>query len=105
MSRTSDLPPSTQAKSHATAAADVPQVVTLPSVATEGSAPGKFILCGEHAVVYSRPAIALPLSGVRARAVVQNAPAGSGITVDAPDIGQRWRPLDAPEQPLSELIL
>jgi mevalonate kinase len=77
----------------------------MVSTISQASAPGKIILCGEHAVVYSRPAIALPLSSVRAHAVVQNAPAGSGITIDAPDIGQRWRPLDAPDQPLSELVV
>jgi mevalonate kinase len=72
---------------------------------TEASAPSKIILCGEHAVVYGRPAIALPLSGVRARAVVQNAAPGSGITFDAPDLDQRWALIDAPDQPLSELVV
>jgi mevalonate kinase len=71
----------------------------------QASVPGKIILCGEHAVVYSRPAIALPLSGVRAQATVWEAPPGSGLTIDAPDIGQCWRPLDAPDQPLSELVV
>jgi len=34
----------------------------------QASAPGKAILFGEHAVVYGKPAIAVPLSGIRAAA-------------------------------------
>jgi mevalonate kinase len=69
------------------------------------SAPGKIILCGEHAVVYGRPAIALPLNGIRARASVTPCAAGIGVRFDAPDLGRRWLLAAAPGDPLSELTL
>jgi mevalonate kinase len=49
------------------------------------SAPGKIILFGEHAVVYGRPAIAAPVSHLRAQAVV--APGAlPGVRLLAPDL-------------------
>jgi mevalonate kinase len=68
------------------------------------SAPAKLILCGEHAVVYGRPAIALPLAGIRARAEIAPGQPGSGISVLARDLRRRWRIADDPGHPLSELI-
>ncbi|MBE2223387.1 MAG: mevalonate kinase [Anaerolineae bacterium] len=53
---------------------------------TIDTAPGKIILFGEHAVVYGQPAIAAPLSHVRAYAVVKNNP-NPGIRLIAPDLG------------------
>lgn len=55
------------------------------------SACGKTILLGEHAVVYGRPAIAVPISGVRASAEVQPLAPGSGVLLEAPDLNATWR--------------
>lgn len=75
------------------------------SMQGHASAPGKIILCGEHAVVYGRPAIALPLTGIRAHAHISGSAPGSGIRFNAPDLGRRWLLSTTPGDPLSELTL
>jgi len=50
------------------------------------SAPGKIILLGEHAVVYGRPALAVPVTQVHADVEVRDS-SRPGIWIDAPDIG------------------
>jgi mevalonate kinase len=69
------------------------------------SAPAKLILCGEHAVVYNRPAIALPLSNLRATATLTPAAPGSGLQINAPDLGADWNVAAEPENPLSRLVM
>jgi len=55
------------------------------------SAPGKVILFGEHAVVYGRPAIAVPVPQVRATAQMEAAPPGSGLRLVAADLDRSVR--------------
>lgn len=58
---------------------------------TTASAPGKAILLGEHAVVYNRPAIAVPVSDIRATATVIDLPVGSGCTIVARNLEKQVR--------------
>jgi mevalonate kinase len=72
-----------------------------PTLAT---APGKVILFGEHAVVYGRPAIAVPVTDVRAEVTITTGEPGSGVWILASDLpapdgdpgGHRYRLCDAP---------
>ena len=79
-------------------------LMMMPEPMTQ-SAPAKLILCGEHAVVYGRPAIAIPLASLRARATIAPAAPGSGLAIAAPDLGRTWRAADTPDDPLSALAL
>ena len=54
---------------------------------TSAQAPGKIILVGEHAVVYGRPAIAIPIFDVQAAARIEDGPPGRGCWIVAPQIG------------------
>lgn len=62
-----------------------------------GTAPGKIILFGEHAVVYGQPAIAVPVHQLQATATVEADRSGLGLTLVAKDL-ERVISLDrAPE--------
>lgn len=60
-----------------------------------GTAPGKVILFGEHAVVYGRPAIAVPVFEVEAKAEVRLGDPGQGVLLEARDLEMRFALADA----------
>ena len=74
----------------------------MSHIPIQSSAPGKVILFGEHAVVYERPAIAIPVTQVRATATVETALPGSGLTLVAPNVGKSLSLATAPQdEPLA----
>ncbi|NWF71359.1 MAG: mevalonate kinase [Chloroflexi bacterium] len=64
------------------------------------SAPAKVILFGEHAVVYGQPAIAVPVSALRAVASTQP---GSGLHIVAQDLGKTL-PIDISKEVVDDSL-
>ncbi len=68
------------------------------------SAPGKIILFGEHAVVYSRPALAVPVMQVQVDVEVADSPR-AGIWINAPKINLRAELTALPaDHPIASVI-
>lgn len=77
----------------------------MPAITS--TAPGKIILFGEHAVVYHRPAIAIPVNSLRTRVVITASPLATAgtIHIEAPTVGVDVDLQDlAPEDPLTLTI-
>ncbi len=74
-----------------------------PFTAVEARAPGKIILAGEHAVVYGRPALAVPVFGVRARVQVRPTTGSMWLSAPAVNVDAPVAAL-APDHPLRRTV-
>lgn len=71
----------------------------------QATAPGKIILFGEHAVVYNRPAIAVPVTNVQAKVELQPGSKNIGLRIVAPDLDRNYRLVEAePDDALASII-
>jgi mevalonate kinase len=69
----------------------------------QAAAPGKIILFGEHAVVYGRPANAVPVTQLQAQAALR--PGGAGFRIIAPGLGRDYLLAEAAaDDPLALIV-
>lgn len=95
--------PTTSPRPRASAPPHFP-VPSPPRFSIEAAAPGKIILFGEHAVVYGRPAIAVPVAHVQARARLEPTP-GAEFRIIAGDLGRDYLLGQAePDDPLVAVV-
>jgi len=81
--------------------ANLARKVSLPESAERSSACGKVILLGEHAVVYGRPALALPIP-LAVEAIVRKG--GSGVNLVIPRWGMEQKVRSSTAQGVSGML-